>query len=163
MNLFSGIEKLINEHGSSAILRERIALANDQYSALESKVKSLESEVAKLKLQKTELELDNNKLREQTQALMERISGFLLQKSPLDEVKLKILVALTNTQQSSAKEISDSIGISEQQTEFHLNELHDAKYISHSFGAITVDDSPIRPWSINQKGRKHLAENNLLK
>ncbi len=33
----SEIERLITEHGSAAILKERLALASDQYSALEKK------------------------------------------------------------------------------------------------------------------------------
>lgn len=57
MGLLDGIERLITEHGSAAILRERIALANDQYSALEAENKILKSENERLKL-------DNEKLQE---------------------------------------------------------------------------------------------------
>ena len=35
MGIFDSIEKLITEHGSAAIIRERLALASDQYAALE--------------------------------------------------------------------------------------------------------------------------------
>lgn len=35
MDIFGGIEKLITEHGSAAILRERISLAAQQYTILE--------------------------------------------------------------------------------------------------------------------------------
>jgi hypothetical protein len=42
------IERLITEHGSAAILRERLALASDQYSALEKKVKDFQSENVRL-------------------------------------------------------------------------------------------------------------------
>ena len=55
MKLLEGLEKLINEHGSATILKERIALANDKFSILEtemqktkSKNDALTSEVAKL-------------------------------------------------------------------------------------------------------------------
>ena len=37
MGLLDGFEKLINEHGSAVILKERIELANDKYSSLEDK------------------------------------------------------------------------------------------------------------------------------
>ncbi len=40
------VEKLINEHGSAAILKERIALANDKYAALEAKVADLTAKIA---------------------------------------------------------------------------------------------------------------------
>ena len=38
MGLLDGFEKLKNEHGSAAILKERIALANDKYAAQEQKL-----------------------------------------------------------------------------------------------------------------------------
>ena len=52
------IEKLINEHGSSTILKERLQLINDKYEVLENKLdlvekenKSLKQEINKLKSQ----------------------------------------------------------------------------------------------------------------
>ena len=44
MSIFDSIEKLINEHGSAVILKERIALAADQYAALEKKIIELQAE-----------------------------------------------------------------------------------------------------------------------
>lgn len=46
MGLLDGFEKLINEHGSAAILKERIELANDKYSVLEQKTIALEQQIA---------------------------------------------------------------------------------------------------------------------
>lgn len=48
MGLLEGMEKLITEHGSAAILRERIALARDQYAALESRVVNLQKDNERL-------------------------------------------------------------------------------------------------------------------
>jgi len=67
MGLLDGFEKLINEHGSAVILKERIALANDKYSALEVEVKSLRSENEALRL-------DNGKFTETIRALEEKLS-----------------------------------------------------------------------------------------
>lgn len=55
MGLFDGIEKLINEHGSAAILRERIQLANDQYAALEQKAAALQMQVKQLQAENVQL------------------------------------------------------------------------------------------------------------
>ena len=44
MGLLEGIEKLITEHGSAGILRERIALAEQNYAALQSERDNLKSE-----------------------------------------------------------------------------------------------------------------------
>ena len=50
MGLLDGFEKLINEHGSAVILKERIALANDKYAILEKEASVLKSENERLKL-----------------------------------------------------------------------------------------------------------------
>ena len=67
MGLLDGFEKLINEHGSAVILKERIALANDKYSALEVEVKALRSENETLRL-------DNGKFKETVLVLEEKLS-----------------------------------------------------------------------------------------
>ena len=59
------IEKLITEHGSAAILRERIALINDKYVALESENRVLRSENEALKFENTELKEQRRTLEEQ--------------------------------------------------------------------------------------------------
>jgi hypothetical protein len=48
MPLFENIEKLITEHGSAAILRERLSLAADKYAALEVQIAKLKTENERL-------------------------------------------------------------------------------------------------------------------
>ncbi len=59
MGLLDGLEKLINEHGSAAILKERIALANDKYSLLENKNEILEEKNSILEKKIKSLEMEN--------------------------------------------------------------------------------------------------------
>ena len=47
MSLFGNIEKLITEHGSAAVLRERITLAQEKYALLERKLADAKEEHAK--------------------------------------------------------------------------------------------------------------------
>lgn len=56
------IERLITEHGSAAILRERLALAAEQYAALEKKIIELQAENERLNS-------ENSKLQEQVRNL----------------------------------------------------------------------------------------------
>lgn len=49
------IERLITEHGSAAILRERLGLASEQYAALEKKVAELQAEKERLESENSEL------------------------------------------------------------------------------------------------------------
>lgn len=61
------IERLINEHGSALILKERLALAADQYLALEKKVAELQTE-------NEHLRLDLEECQKQRRALDEHFS-----------------------------------------------------------------------------------------
>jgi len=72
MGIFQDIERLITEHGSAAILRERLSLAADQYSALEKKVTELEAKTVELQAENTQLESETSKLHEQVRNLKGR-------------------------------------------------------------------------------------------
>ena len=61
MSLLSDLEKLINEHGSVAILKERLALLCDQAQLLEKQIETLQVEAAKF-------QEENTNLRQQLQA-----------------------------------------------------------------------------------------------
>lgn len=74
MGLLDGIEKLINEHGSSVILKERIALANDQYAILEQKLAASELRENQLKSQNESLRLDVEKAQIQIKNLEDKLS-----------------------------------------------------------------------------------------
>lgn len=73
MGIFDGIEKLINEHGSSVILAERIALAKEKYSILEQKYSMLEQRSKNLESENKRLCLDLKKAQIQIKQLQERI------------------------------------------------------------------------------------------
>ncbi len=58
MGLLNNIQTLINEHGSSTILRERLSLLKDQ-------IEMLEKENLDLKATLSDIRIENTKLREQ--------------------------------------------------------------------------------------------------
>jgi len=60
MNIFDGIEKLITEHGSAAILSQQLSFARDQFSVLERQVSEFQAKTAKLEAQ-LEIEHANHK------------------------------------------------------------------------------------------------------
>jgi len=53
--LLNSFDRLINERGSSAILRERLALAADKYANLEAENQILKTENQNLKIENTNL------------------------------------------------------------------------------------------------------------
>jgi len=61
------IERLINEHGSAVILKERLALAADQYVALEKKISDLQTENERLRF-------DLDESQKQRRALDEKLT-----------------------------------------------------------------------------------------
>jgi hypothetical protein len=81
--LLGEIERLINERGSAAIMKERLSLANDQYIALERKLadalasaqestiraQAAELRASNLEAEKLRLELDAQKLKEEIERL----------------------------------------------------------------------------------------------
>lgn len=76
MGLLDGFEKLINEHGSAVILKERIALAKDKFSALEQKLSDAELELKKFKTENERLCLDLKEAQEKILNLEDQLVKF---------------------------------------------------------------------------------------
>ena len=75
MALLDNLEKLINEHGSATILKERIELVNDKYSLLEDKNSSLQAKVKELESQNKTLNLNLEKAKLQIRNLEKQITS----------------------------------------------------------------------------------------
>jgi hypothetical protein len=155
MGLLDGLEKIINEHGSAVILKERIALANDQYAILEKKFEASALRVA-------ELESENKALRlnlEKEKAEVENLKG-ITEKSRnarLDAVKEKILVLLAG-QETYERNIAQTLGVGNQVAAFHLQELEGAAFIGRSL-SMTGEEFP---WYLEQEGRRYLVSHGLI-
>jgi septal ring factor EnvC (AmiA/AmiB activator) len=156
MGIFSEIEKLITEHGSAAILKERIALAEDQYAALERKLSDAEARLQKTEAERERLGLENGKLAEKVQNLEEQLLARRGQR--LEEEREKLLIALSSRPEALAPHLAQSLGISEQRVTFHLEELAKARLIS----AARFYTSRPTIWRIAQDGRAYLASHGLL-
>ena len=155
MGLLDGFEKLINEHGSAVILKERIALANDKYAALEQKLTTS-------KLRVTELEFENKTLYlnlEKAQIEIRNLKN-LTEKSHsnrLEEIKEKILKILSEQNEANCHQISHTLSANEQVVTFHLTELKNLNLVNPSY----IMNSPVI-WSIEHEGRKYLISHGLL-
>jgi hypothetical protein len=76
LNPIPAIEKLINEHGSAVILKERIELAKDQFGFLQQKNISLASSLAETVAKNKILERQNADLEEQVAQLQDQLEIF---------------------------------------------------------------------------------------
>ena len=119
-------QDLINEHGSSSILRERISLISDKYSILEEKLETSERKVSAL-------EAENTSLKTQLAEKEEKISNLqrMIEESEgddreqqLDEIQDKILKLIFDTNQPLSKEqISGHLSVEVGLVEYHIDIL----------------------------------------
>jgi len=159
------IERLINEHGSAAILKERLALASDQYSALEKKLSDSESrvEAAELRTKNLEsesqrLELDNFKLKEEIRNLKEQLSERHGQR--LEEVREQLLQLLAaQTGRITASQAAQVLQIGEQLATYHLTEMGKESLVTagYFYNGRSTD------YAIGQAGRAYLVSHGLLR
>jgi chromosome segregation ATPase len=165
MGLLDGFEKLINEHGSAVILKERIALANDKYEALEDKLSNseLRAEAAELRTKNLEselqrLELDNFRLKEQIRNLEEQLSERLGRR--LENVREQLLQLLAaQTDHITAAQAAHVLRIGEQLATYHLTEMKNDSLVT------TICFYGGRPtgYAIGQFGRAYLVSHGLLR
>ncbi len=164
MSLFDGIEKLITEHGSAAILKERIALAADQYAALEKKLSDAELRAKELESENQRLELDNFKLKEKIRDLEKQLSENH-DKSSLEEVRERILILVSQHEDITDAQVARAVGVGEQLATFHLMELEKIKLVDsmHIAGSDWTGTRSRTEWYITQAGRSYLVSHGLLK
>lgn len=162
MGLLDGLEKLITEHGSAAILKERIALANDKYAALEQKLSESETRAMNLDAETKTLRLDLEQAKIEIQnlkSLIEKSRG-----DRLEEVREKILLAVANNSEATDQQIAGIAGVSELIATFHLNDLKASKMVSVQFiaGSDWSGTSGRALWSIKQPGLNYLVSHGLI-
>ncbi|MBK1881011.1 hypothetical protein JIN85_01215 [Luteolibacter pohnpeiensis] len=128
LNPFAAIEKLIDEHGSAKIMKERLALAADQYSVLERENASLREQLANA-LSENET-LKSCKLDLEKEIVELRPEIYLLE----DPAK-NILQALFDA--SAGIDIDTLIGrfsMGVNELRFHLESLMDLEFIKNHSG-----------------------------
>ncbi len=147
-------EKLINEHGSSVILKERIALINDKYEALQYKLESSQKENELLKKEneilKGQLELLN------TQAQKAASKELLIH--PSQQEILKHLFSNSDGVDESllARTVNLDIGM----LSYHLDELLEQGLIDnpgYSMGNGFTGESGRTTHYISKDGRKYVV------
>jgi len=163
MGLFDGIEKLITEHGSAAILKERIALVKEQYAALEKKLSESELRAKGLESDKERFELENFRLKEKIKELEEQLSADQ-GAGRLEELREKILILVSQHENITDAQVARAVSISEQLATFHLKELEKMEFVhcSYTMGSDWTGERSRTEWYIMQPGRSYLVSHGLL-
>ncbi len=151
----AAIEKLINEHGSAAILRDRLLLASDQFNALErknveftSRIGELEAEIQNLRARVTATETERDQVKESAQR-----HG----SADRPELEQQILVSLASQPGLTIPQIARHLQVGLERARFHVDELFHAEFIygAHFMGRESE-------WHLGQDGRRYLLQRNLL-
>ena len=155
LNPLALLEKAINEHGSAVILKERLALASDQFSALEKKsvdqaalILQLQSELASLHLQDKEKQSQIDRLTEQIQ---QKAKG---RRPAIQERLLKRIAAEEN---QTGNWLCGHENIPRQIGELHLGELELAGLV-----LCISNYSRDNTWMLRHEGRGYLVANGLI-
>ena len=150
MGLLDGFEKLINEHGSSAILRERLELFSDKYSMLEEKNKHLTEKSEELETQLETAKKEISGLQEKIKSIQSSIET-----NELDQNEQDILTTLLETNQNLfSSHISQRLNIPIGNAEYHLDNLVQKDLILPHYNYVEGTR-----YSINSNGRKYIIDN----
>lgn len=157
------LQKLINEHGSAAILRDHLALFKDQVLLLEKENLGLHNETSAYKINEEKFNSDIEHLKKENEKLRSKIQEYEQttnqpsHSDSIEEVKVKILLFMSKYEEIYAGNVASALGIGIQTAQFHLEELQETNMVdaSYSMGGETS-------WYLAQSGRKYLVRNNLI-
>ncbi len=150
--MLSMLEKLINEHGSSTILKERLELFSDKYEMLEQKNTTLEEKNTFLEAQLEAAKKEIKKLREELASNQGSDKA-----SSLHESEVKILKHLFDTNSDfTANQLASFLNIPVGNTEHHLDKLLEVEYIYNHLSMMTDTT-----YSISSEGRSYVIENGI--
>jgi len=152
-NIFGEIERLITEHGSAGILRERLELAKEQHAALEKKISELMAENKTLRQKVEQFQKENEKLKQLVESHTNGPSNF-------DDNTHKILKAFFNhSDDISLDEVAASVGIDKAMAMYYFDLIREAGFIIQTRAEYS-DLAPAK-YSITAKGRKYIVENKI--
>ena len=169
------IERLINEHGSSVILKERISLASDQISLIQQQKAVAESQSIALKGEVTNLQEKNLILLRENEALRldlsqaeEKIRNLEkciseIHSISLNSVQEKMLLAVSVKSGSEACVLAEYLGLPEDETLQHLNHLYSKRLVHYNSVLVSIPGNPIpnmkvtKPWLVTPLGHNYIS------
>lgn len=166
MNPITLIEKLINEHGSSTILKERLELLKDQISALGKDNGGLKSENAALKDKAKHLESELNDATDEIQRLNKIINAFQKNQGikKYDEITEKVLKVFFQFE-LSIYDCVRALSLDVSTIRYHFDLVSEANLIVQTgtgFESSWTGESNPEMYDLTASGRKYIVENKLI-
>jgi len=158
-------EKLINEHGSATILKERVVALKDQVIELEKENSSLKSENVVLKQQIIDLELKNNDIEKEKSICQARLNE--IHRITLNENHEKVLIAVATYSGQYSLPLAQAAGLPEQETTSKLNYLSSLGLLHFKPGFLHDQNNPRRitksvsMWFLSNEGHAYIKAHDL--
>ncbi len=161
MGLLDGLEKLITEHGSAAILKERIQLLNDRHTQVERALQDATAERDALKAQLQACQAQVHKVRRLQKDADRQREQQLADALPLPDERAAVLRFICLNADCAIAAIAQNLGLQPQVVSWHLDKLRERVMV-----VVAHDDTSWAPpggyWNITAEGRDYLAERGLL-
>ncbi len=146
---------LIDEFGSSTVMKERLKLINDRYEALEEKLKNCESENRLLKQ-------ENESLNQKIVGLKTKINDAASSNVSLpDEQRAILAFFFKNPGHHAYSKVSRLVEIENQICMHHIDELYSQCYLEMQRPSDLPGVRVHEGFSLSKKGRKLCVDNEL--
>jgi len=139
----------------SAALRERLALAADQYTILEGEITDLKKKYSLLETENQNLRLDLGKAKEQIRDLEEQLSN--RHSEALDKIATQILLLVADHPDCTTEALAHHLKLHPEKVLYYRDELTQQGYLDYG---LTWDDQEY--YQLTPKGRKTLSNSQLL-
>ena len=164
MNPITLIEKLINEHGSSTVLKERLELLRDQISVLKKENRALKSDNAILKSKGNTIESQLNKATKKIERLNQLIQELEKDeaKTRLDAVTEKVLkLFFRRRRELSVNEVAAALSIDINTARYHFDLLLENNLIEQTkLGFVSLKGRRRDPqFGLTSSGREYILKN----
>ena len=143
MGLFENLDKLVTEHGSAQILRERLLLADEKYNKVEQERNSLATE--------------NQSLKDEIESLKARLESY--ETGALLEIEEEILIAAAKIQgYAPPSDFARALSLSQTKAEYYVQNLVEKEFLESPM--VIVHSHP--GYKLSQLGKRYLIEKNLI-
>jgi hypothetical protein len=143
------LQRLINEHGSAAILRDHLALFKDQVVIIEKKATLLELENSIFKTENSELKTKIVQLTNENDGLRGKIQN--VEQPSVTEMHDRVLDLLFQ-KPATNEHTCKTLKINEQEAYFYLDDLYNENMVDPP----TPYSSGPEEWRLSQDGRRYI-------
>lgn len=163
MNIIEGLEKLINERGSAAIMKERLTLIQERYDALQEKLEASDAlkAAAQAKCEALQRDLDAARAEIAEVRRLQDDADKQRQGQSLESDAETVLKVVCFHDGNSSEYVAGIAQLGQQVAKAHLDTL-EAKKLVRGAHYSSWERGPQCDWSVTAAGRAYLMARGLL-